>query len=685
MLCGSLFGREIIEIPTNGSGEVRRLVHTRSREIAGRIEKYYQPDAVINRQATKILYRSTYNNTVGDVYMFDVGNRNENDSVPPLAPSNIQGTSLINSIQLSWTAPAQASDGDLASFYKVYRNGSLIAETFNVRYTDQDLNEAQTYSYQIYSVDNVGNVSVESCSGDFQTLSDTEPPTLLSISLQSRTQIKLLFSEPVDQTTTDNVNNYQINNGLSVLSAVLQPDSVSVLLTTQTIELGVLYELGLENIRDVSANSNVIAAGTVTEFRFLSDFYEDFENSSTENWEFRTPQRWQIGQFDGNSALYITTSEYENPGDYLLGEYAILFGDLVLTNQFKVSYNAKILDDIFSNQHADHVFIFSFTDSLNYEYLQFHTYDVAINKIVNGERTYLEKFPYEFNLDQELHLSAIFENDSLYVLEDDLPVLKKYYPIHTAGRVGFGSFNDAGWFDNINLENIGEIDLSVPEPPTSLYSSGGTINSLILQWTAPIQPELFYRIYRDDVLIGESTDPVFTDTGLETIKTYHYKVYSVNYSGVQSEVAASGSFATSSDVEAPEITAMHINSRTEIHLEFSEPVEQNSAENTSNYVIDNQINVLQATLSDDSLTVVLQTEPIDLGEEYTLTVNNVTDVSANRNAIESNTIIPFGLYVDFFDDFETTVAENWTFYTDSRWSLTADNGSQTLFLNTTDF
>ena len=74
-LLWSDFWGEIIKVPTDGSGQIRRLAHHRSRPVAGQITKYWQPDAMVNRQGTKILYRSTYLADIGDLYFFDIGNR----------------------------------------------------------------------------------------------------------------------------------------------------------------------------------------------------------------------------------------------------------------------------------------------------------------------------------------------------------------------------------------------------------------------------------------------------------------------------------------------------------------------------------------------------------------------------------------------------------------------------------
>jgi len=68
---------EIVEVPTDGSGKVRRLVHHRSQDIPGRSAKASQPDFNVNHAGTKIIFRSTFASTTADLYMFDVSPREE--------------------------------------------------------------------------------------------------------------------------------------------------------------------------------------------------------------------------------------------------------------------------------------------------------------------------------------------------------------------------------------------------------------------------------------------------------------------------------------------------------------------------------------------------------------------------------------------------------------------------------
>lgn len=63
---------EIIEIPTDGSEQIRRLLHHRSRELEGMSQKATQPDFCVNRQGDVIFFKSNQGQTKTDLYMFQV-------------------------------------------------------------------------------------------------------------------------------------------------------------------------------------------------------------------------------------------------------------------------------------------------------------------------------------------------------------------------------------------------------------------------------------------------------------------------------------------------------------------------------------------------------------------------------------------------------------------------------------
>jgi len=90
------------------------------------------------------------------------------------------------------------------------------------------------------------------------------------------------------------------------------------------------------------------------------------------------------------------------------------------------------------------------------------------------------------------------------------------------------------------------------------------------------------------------------------------------------------------DVTPPQLLGATINSPTQVTLFFSEPLESQSAQNASNYSIDNGINVISAVLSSNSREVTLTTSEHASTNNYTVTVSNVTDVAGNVISSQAN-------------------------------------------------
>jgi hypothetical protein len=112
-----------------------------------------------------------------DTYRSSVGNLPPTDTVAPLVPTNLASTSQTSSsISFSWTAPGAASDGDLASSYRILRNGNQIAQVTQTSFQDTGLSAGTSYNYQVYSVDDAGNQSKSAAAGTFST-SAAPPPS----------------------------------------------------------------------------------------------------------------------------------------------------------------------------------------------------------------------------------------------------------------------------------------------------------------------------------------------------------------------------------------------------------------------------------------------------------------------------------------------------------------------------
>lgn len=171
------------------------------------------------------------------------------DTTAPSKPQNFIATAVSESqIDLNWDASTDPESG--ISHYNVYRNGSKIAEEDTTSYSSTGLSSATSYSYYITAVNNQGLESEQSDTAQATTQSDTTAPAIESVSaLQS--SVVIVFSETLDSASAENSSNYSIDNGISVISASLNTDTVT--LTTSAHEEDT-YELTVQNIKDTSEN-----------------------------------------------------------------------------------------------------------------------------------------------------------------------------------------------------------------------------------------------------------------------------------------------------------------------------------------------------------------------------------------------------------------------------------------------
>ena len=83
---------------------------------------------------------------------------------------------------------------------------------------------------------------------------DTDPPVMESVIPFSNTQIDLEFNEPLEQTTAETITNYSINNGISISSAILDPNLTTVHLVVSPLTSGTTYSITSNNIEDLNNN-----------------------------------------------------------------------------------------------------------------------------------------------------------------------------------------------------------------------------------------------------------------------------------------------------------------------------------------------------------------------------------------------------------------------------------------------
>jgi peptidoglycan hydrolase-like protein with peptidoglycan-binding domain len=97
------------------------------------------------------------------------------DTTPPSVPSSLSLSSVSTStITLSYAA---STDNVAVSYYRIYRNNTLLATTSALTYTSTGLTSSTTYSFNVSALDTSGNTSATSTTVSTSTLSG--PLTLI--------------------------------------------------------------------------------------------------------------------------------------------------------------------------------------------------------------------------------------------------------------------------------------------------------------------------------------------------------------------------------------------------------------------------------------------------------------------------------------------------------------------------
>lgn len=90
------------------------------------------------------------------------------------------------------------------------------------------------------------------------------------------------------------------------------------------------------------------------------------------------------------------------------------------------------------------------------------------------------------------------------------------------------------------------------------------------------------------------------------------------------------------DLIPPQLLTASLIDSVNLEIEFTESLDSTSALNISNYSIDNGINILDIHKSTNQNKLIIKTTTHTFGQQYSITVNNVTDLSGNLVAANHN-------------------------------------------------
>ena len=267
---------------------------------------------------------ATDRSVIADAFKF-VFRGTERDTIPPGSPANLQGNVTERSVELVWSPPTEASDGDTANSYQIFRDFTPLASPRVPHYVDENLEESTAYSYHVYAVDNMGNRSLSSTQGTFTTLADQTPPTLVNVRGLSLQSIAVEFNEPVETNSAQNVHNYSIDGGITVIRADLQDDLKTVELTTSLHVIGNQYNVTVSGILDRAAVPNIIGAGVSMGYQGVSssititisadDVYDLYVNGSFlgSDGDWSVAQVYTVPSIPGKNVIAVKVTDLAGP------------------------------------------------------------------------------------------------------------------------------------------------------------------------------------------------------------------------------------------------------------------------------------------------------------------------------------------------------------------------------------
>lgn len=201
-------------------------------------------------------------------YIAEGGGVNDPPSTPSDPnPPNAAINQLVN-LTLSWSC--SDPDGDPLT-YDVYfgtsNNPALVsANQSSTNYNPGQLIDNTTYYWKIVAMDNEGH-STSSPVWNFSTLYiDRIPPQIVSAGLQDSVTLQIIFTEPLEQISAQDISNYSISNGIQVLGASLSGSEVTL---STTIHTTGQYTITADNIKDLAGNK--ISSNNSIQYTFSSD------------------------------------------------------------------------------------------------------------------------------------------------------------------------------------------------------------------------------------------------------------------------------------------------------------------------------------------------------------------------------------------------------------------------------
>ena len=427
---------------------------------------------------------------------------------------------------------------------------------------------------------------------------DHKPPEIISVNALNPNQLKLVFNEPIEKKSAENVSNYHINNSIKVDSAYLADQDSIIFLFTSTHEEGE-YIITIKGLKDQAKNPNVIADSITFTYQYIDLIPPEITNvKALDDTHLEITFSENI---DETSALTIENYEiYQgNYSGLKLPKFMKKTGKeeepLALSNKSN-SKNLKINKNT-SQSHLSAVAIISLTLKPDGKSVQMitspheeDTYTLIVNNIK----------------DKALNANIIAPN-TRYVYQ--------YVDIIPPAIIDVQALNDT----MVNVKFSELID-----PRSAENVSNYRINKGIIIKKASL------AFNQREVLLCTSQH-VDGETYTITINNIKDQAASANMILPQSSMDYTYIYI---DTEAPEVIDFELINAYRLQVCFNEMIDKTSAENIHNYSINHGITVKQALLDTSQKIINLMTSKHQRDIEYEVVLSNIYDCANPPNVLK---------------------------------------------------
>ena len=545
--------------------------------------------------------------------------------------------------------------GTQSGNYTVVLNANNVTE-----YLTDDLMENTNYYFVVTAYDSFGYESAFSNEKvAFIPIIDITPPTIYDLEVVDANTLRLEFSEPVEKKSAETIENYSINNSISISSVTLDGDQKSVILATSLHQKG-SYVLSVSHVTDLAENPNQILSGSSVSYEY-------------DPGDITPPEIAGIDVLDGTHIDVRFNEEVEKTSAESINNYAVNKGITVLSAALNAD---NVTVHLTTTAHKDdEQYVLTINDvtdrastpnkiknnsQISYTYNEADTTPPGIYAVEVVSQTQIkvvytelvEQVSAESKTNYIIHdnvsvLSAQLENDMRTVVlvttehEDNVDYVLEVNDVadqaFPANMIPMGTQYSYRYvpLDTIapEIENVVAINANIVEitfsEPVEISTAETVVN---------------YSINNGIDIVSAQLMSSQTVVQLSTSVHESEMKYTLQVSNIKDRATVPNVIVHNTefnytyepiDLTAPTVDKVIARDGDKVDVLYSEIVDRESAENVGNYAINNGIKIMSATLYDDLKTVLLSTSDHVPDSEYELTVNNIKD-----RAMQANTMSP---------------------------------------------